>query len=130
MIENLTPKESWALLQENAQAVMIDVRTQIEHSFIGHPPEAIHIAWKEFPGMKLNEDFISQVEKVVKDKETPILLLCRSGQRSLAAGELLNELGYKKVINILEGFEGPLDEHKHRGNQGGWKYHDLPWAQI
>lgn len=130
MIENLSPKESWALLQENSKAIMIDVRTTIEHSFIGHPPEAVHISWKEFPGMKLNEDFVSQVNDVVKDKDRPVLLLCRSGQRSLAAAEVLGEMGYQHLINIVEGFEGPLDENKHRGNLGGWKYHELPWTQI
>ena len=130
MIENLTPKQSWTLLQENSNAVMIDVRTTIEYSFIGHPPEAIHIPWKEFPGMKFNESFLSQVNDLVKDKNSPVLLLCRSGQRSLAAAELLDESGYQNLINIVEGFEGPLDNNKHRGNVGGWKYHQLPWSQI
>jgi rhodanese-related sulfurtransferase len=130
MIENLTPEASWALLQQSAKAIMIDVRTTIEHSFIGHPPEAVHIAWKEYPGMKLNEDFLSQVNNLVKDKNTPVLLLCRSGQRSLAAAELLDESGYFHVVNILEGFEGVLDGNKHRGNIDGWKYHNLPWTQV
>ena len=130
MTKNLSPKESWALLQENSKAIMIDVRTTIEHSFIGHPPEAVHIPWKEFPGMKLNEDFVSQVNDVVKDKDRPVLLLCRSGQRSLAAAEVLGEMGYQHLINIVEGFEGPLDDNRHRGNLGGWKYHELPWTQI
>ena len=130
MTKNLSPKESWALLQENSKAIMIDVRTTIEHSFIGHPPEAVHIPWKEFPGMKLNEDFVSQVNDVVKDKDRPVLLLCRSGQRSLAAAEVLSESGYQHLINIVEGFEGPLDDNRHRGNLGGWKYHELPWTQI
>ena len=130
MTKNLSPKESWALLQENSKAIMIDVRTTIEHSFIGHPPEAVHIPWKEFPGMKLNEDFVSQVNDVVKDKDRPVLLLCRSGQRSLAAAEVLSASGYQHLINIVEGFEGPLDDNRHRGNLGGWKYHELPWTQI
>lgn len=129
MIENLEPKQSWALLQENTASAMIDVRTAIEHSFVGHPPGAIHIAWKEFPEMQVNELFIEQVEKRVTDKNAPLLLLCRSGQRSLAAAKLLEDAGYQYLINISEGFEGILDEKKHRGNIDGWKFHGLPWTQ-
>ncbi len=129
MIENLDPKQSWALLQGNSAAVMIDVRTAIEHSFVGHPPGAIHFAWKEFPGMSVNEQFVAQVEEKVTDKTSPVLLLCRSGVRSVAAAKALEEVGYQRLINIVEGFEGALDDQKHRGNIDGWRFHGLPWTQ-
>lgn len=129
MIENLDPKQSRALLQENSAAVMVDVRTAIEYSFVGHPPGAIHIAWKEFPGMSLNEQFVAQVEETVTDKNSPVLLLCRSGVRSVAAAKALEEAGYQRLINIVEGFEGALDDEKHRGNIDGWRFHGLPWVQ-
>lgn len=129
MIENLDPIQSWALLQNNQSAVLIDVRTAIEHSFVGHPPRAIHVAWKEFPGMQLNNDFVGQVERQASDKTAPILLLCRSGQRSLDAAKALEAAGYQHLVNIVEGFEGPLDDNKHRGNLGGWRFHGLPWEQ-
>ena len=129
MIENLDPKQSWSLLQQNPAAVLIDVRTFIEHSFIGHPPNAVHIAWKEFPGMQLNSGFVDQVQKRVPDKNAPILLLCRSGLRSLDAAKALEANGYQHLINILQGFEGALDADKHRGNIDGWRFHDLPWQQ-
>ncbi len=129
MIENLNPEKSWEFLQKNPSAVMVDVRTAIEHSFVGHPPEAIHIAWKEFPEMHLNTHFVAQVEENITNKENPILLLCRSGQRSLAAAKMLEVAGYQALINIQEGFEGSLDNKKHRGNIDGWKFHDLPWTQ-
>ncbi len=129
MIENLNPKQSWALLQDNPMAVMIDVRTAIEHSFVGCPLNSIHIAWKEFPGMQLNESFVAQVEEKVSDKSIPVLLLCRSGVRSVAAATALEAAGFEKLINIVEGFEGALDEEKHRGNIDGWRFHGLPWEQ-
>ncbi len=129
MIDNLDPKQSWQFMQDNPGAVMVDVRTAIEHSFVGHPPGAVPIAWKEFPGMQPNSAFIDQVEDTVPDKNTPILLLCRSGQRSLDAAKALEGKGYRYLVNIVEGFEGPLDENKHRGNLGGWRFHGLPWEQ-
>jgi len=129
MIENLNPKQSWALLQENSAAVMVDVRTAIEHSFVGCPPNAIHIAWKEFPAMQANEQFVAQVEEKVIDKNAPVLLLCRSGVRSVAAANALEAAGFTRLINIVEGFEGALDDDKHRGNIDGWRFHGLPWQQ-
>lgn len=129
MIENLNPKKSWAFLQQNSSAVLIDVRTQIEHSFVGHPPGAIHIAWKEFPSMQSNGQFIEQVVAKVDDKMVPILLLCRSGTRSLTAANTLQKAGYQHLINISEGFEGDLDTEQHRGNINGWRFHGCPWIQ-
>lgn len=129
MIENLDPVQAWELLQQNSDAVMVDVRTKVEHSFVGHPSGAIHIPWKEFPDWQVNPKFISEVKREVHDINAPILLLCRSGQRSLDAAKALEEAGYQLLINIDGGFEGPLDENKHRGNLGGWRFHGLPWEQ-
>lgn len=129
MIENLDPKQSWNLLQSNSAAVLIDVRTFIEHSFVGHPPSAQHVAWKEFPGMQLNPAFIEQVQQKVPDKTVPVLLLCRTGVRSVEAAKALEQAGYQHLVNIVEGFEGALDADKHRGNIDGWRFHGLPWQQ-
>ena len=59
-----------------------------------------------------------------------MLLICRSGKRSVEAGELLVNEGFTAVYNIDEGFEGELDEHHHRSSIGGWRYHGLPWEQC
>ncbi len=130
MIENLDPKQSFALMQENPNAVMIDVRSKMEHTFVGRPVcNIVHVAWKEFPDWQINQQFVAQVSQVVVDKATPILLLCRSGVRSLEAANLLEKSGFTQLINILEGFEGNLDAAKHRSTTGGWRFHGLPWEQ-
>ena len=129
MIENLEPRRAWELLQQYTDAVLVDVRTKVEHAFVGHPLGASHIAWKEAPDWQVNPKFVAEVEKLVPDKNAPILLLCRSGQRSLDAAKALEEAGFRRLINIVDGFEGPLDQHNHRGNLGGWRFNDLPWAQ-
>ncbi len=129
MIENLNPQQSFTFMQQNPTAVLIDVRTTMEHHFVGHPLNAQHIAWKEALDWLENPEFVTEVEKVVSDKQQPILLLCRSGQRSLAAANALENAGYVHLINVAEGFEGDLDANKQRGNLGGWRYHNLPWAQ-
>ena len=57
-----------------------------------------------------------------------VLLLCRSGVRSVAAAKRATELGLQ-AYNILEGFEGDPDHLGHRGTQGGWRRAGLPWRQ-
>lgn len=129
MIENLTPQQCWNLLQQNPAAVLVDVRTKMEHLFVGHPPGAVHIAWKEAPDWQLNPNFITEVTHKVPDRSTPILLLCRSGQRSLDAALALEAIGYENLINIADGFEGALDAFKQRGKHSGWRFSGLPWQQ-
>jgi rhodanese-related sulfurtransferase len=129
MIENLEPQQAWDLLQQNSKAVLIDVRTKVEHGFVGHPLGAVHIAWKEAPDWQINPEFVAEVIQVVPDRNSPILLLCRSGQRSLDAAKTLEKAGYQRLINIEGGFEGPLDQDNHRGNLGGWRFCGLPWQQ-
>ncbi len=60
----------------------------------------------------------------------PIVLICRSGKRSLEAGRFLLEDGLNEVYHISEGFEGDLDEQHHRSTLGGWRYAGLPWEQC
>lgn len=129
MIKNLDPRQAWDLLQEDANAVLVDVRTKVEHSFVGHPPKAIPIPWKEAPEWQVNPQFVAEVKKAAPDLQAPVLLLCRSGQRSLDAANALQDAGYQLLVNIVDGFEGPLDENQHRGNRGGWRFLGLPWQQ-
>lgn len=143
-VQSIPPKQAWQLLQDNPKAVLIDVRSKMEHLFIGHPKGAIHIPWIDEPDWKVNAEFFAvQVRRVVlggiivdhEDENNPIdsvpiLLICRSGVRSLEAGKVLVQDGFESVYNVLEGFEGPLDADKHRSTLGGWRFHELPWEQC
>jgi rhodanese-related sulfurtransferase len=129
MIENLSPQQSWELLHQNTSAVLVDVRTLMEHVYVGHPIGAVHIPWKEAPGWEINTNFVADVQKLVANLDAPVLLLCRSGQRSLSAAQALENAGYRHLVNIVDGFEGPLDADKHRNSMGGWRFCDLPWEQ-
>ena len=60
----------------------------------------------------------------------PVVLICRSGNRSDEAGKLLIEHGFKHVYNIVHGFEGELDDDHHRSTVTGWRFDGLPWEQC
>jgi sulfur dioxygenase len=108
-------------------AVLIDVRTDAEREWVGFVPDAVALAWKQWPGMAMNAHFDEGIRAVVPPGKKAVLL-CRSGVRSMAAAKRAHELGIE-AYNILEGFEGDPDEHAHRGHKGGWRRHGLPWRQ-
>ena len=123
---DVTPQQAWAWAQAG-QAVLVDVRTDAERSWVGQVPGAAAVAWKQWPGMALNSDFDAQLQAAAPAGAT-LVLLCRSGVRSVAAARRATELGYR-AYNILEGFEGDANEQGQRGQRGGWRYHGLPWQQ-
>ncbi len=128
-ILNLKPPAAWQYMQEHPEAVLIDVRTTCEHLFVGRPVGAVLVPLKDGLPMTPNPNFVTMVKEAVPDPATPILFLCRSGHRSMEAAKIMAQQGYRTLINIDEGFEGPLDENKHRGTLGGWRFHGLPWEQ-
>lgn len=124
---SVKPQDAWTLFQAG-DAVLIDVRTAEERKFVGHVPETKHVAWMTGLSLSRNPRFVKELEAKV-GKEAVVLLLCRSGKRSAAAAEAAAKGGFKNVFNILEGFEGDLDEQQRRGAFNGWRSAGLPWIQ-
>jgi rhodanese-related sulfurtransferase len=137
---DLSPKEAWELLSKDQRAVLVDVRSQPEWSFVGQPDltalgkRPLSISWQLWsavprPGMVPNPAFAADVEAAVSEKEAPLIFLCRSGVRSKSAAVALAARGYRHCYNLAGGFEGPHDSAKHRGAVTGWKAAGLPWIQ-
>jgi sulfur dioxygenase len=112
---------------QQGEAALVDVRTDAERDWVGFVPGAVALAWKQWPGMVMNAAFDEAIKEAVP-AGMKVVLLCRSGVRSIAAARRATELGLE-AYNILEGFEGDADEHGHRGHKGGWRFHGLPWRQ-
>lgn len=123
---DVSPALAWQWVQEG-RAVLVDVRTDAEREWVGQVPGAVPVAWKQWPGMALNPAFDAQIREAAAGG-LPLVLLCRSGVRSVAAARRATELGLV-AYNILEGFEGDPDSHAHRGRKGGWRLRGLPWRQ-
>jgi len=90
------PEETWSGLADKPGAILVDVRTNAEWSFVGIPDlspvnkQAMLIEWKQFPTMSQNEDFASTLmENLNGTAPTDVYFLCRSGVRSLAAAALM-----------------------------------------
>lgn len=122
---DVSPELAWQWVQAG-EAVLVDVRTDAEREWVGFVPGALPLAWKQWPGMAMNPEFDAQLRAASGSKK--VVLLCRSGVRSIAAAKRATELGLE-AYNILEGFEGDPDADAHRGQKGGWRFRGLPWRQ-
>jgi rhodanese-related sulfurtransferase len=132
---DLDPAESYRLLSDDPAAVLVDVRTRAEWSYVGGPDLAalgrpvVQVEWVSFPNGVRNESFLAELAAAGVPKQAPVLFLCRSGVRSVAAAEAATAAGYARAYNILQGFEGNPDGAGHRGTTSGWKVAGLPWLQ-
>lgn len=132
-VKTLSPKEAYQFLHDHPSALLVDVRSHMEFLFVGHPAGAIDIPWIDEPDWKPNPQFITLVRQAMlggAGGAAPVVLICRSGVRSLEAGKALVEAGINDVYNVAEGFEGQLDDTHHRSSVGGWRFHGLPWEQC
>lgn len=123
----VTPSEAHALMQAGI-ATIVDVRTRFEAEYVGRIAGTPLIEWRPLGAPEPNQRFIEQLD-ALPDKRENLLFLCRSGVRSHAAAAAATEAGHRHAFNILEGFEGNLDEEQHRGTRDGWRKAGLPWIQ-
>jgi rhodanese-related sulfurtransferase len=125
------------MLNDNPQAVLVDVRTDAEWRFVGVPDlssigrDVVYIEWNTSQGQR-NQNFLAELKEQVPDaadgQERPVVFLCRSGNRSIGAAEAATEAGIAPAYNVLDGFEGNLNAEGHRG-ETGWRAIGLPWKQ-
>ncbi|MDX5368055.1 MAG: rhodanese-like domain-containing protein [Alphaproteobacteria bacterium] len=138
-VENLTAQAAWDLLTSDPDAQLIDVRTRAEWTFVGIPDLAgvrrqpILVEWQVFPSMEVTPGFTAVLDQALLEKgvpeNAPLLFLCRSGGRSMAAAQAMAGHRAGRLVNISDGFEGPTDAEGHRGAVAGWKASGLPWRQ-
>ncbi len=137
-LTQINPKQASELIQKEPNVVFVDVRSDMEYLFIGHPKGAVNIPWIDEPDFVINPHFVRDIRKLIlggvidspEHHAAPVLLICRSGKRSEEAGNLLIENGFKRVYNIEHGFEGELNDEHHRSTLGGWRFENLPWEQC
>jgi len=131
---DVDPSQAYAELQAEADAVLVDVRTSAEWSYVGLPDltrigkRVVFVEWQHFPDGTLNGTFVEQLRGAGVLEGAPVYFLCRSGVRSAAAAKAATVAGLGPADNVSDGFEGPLGRDGHR-DVAGWKAAGLPWRQ-
>ncbi len=136
---DIDPKLAWEVLSNERGAVLVDVRTSAEWNFVGLADlssvgkQPLTIEWQSLPTMARNPNFDSEVKEVLTQlnatPDSAVIFICRSGARSRDAAISLTRQGFRRCYNLAGGFEGDLDETRHRGARSGWKFCGLPWKQ-
>jgi rhodanese-related sulfurtransferase len=132
---DISTTEAWSQLANDPNALLIDVRTQPEWTFVGSPDlgkldkRPLFVSWQLYPEMSVNERFADELRSQGVKPGQALYFLCRSGARSRAAAKAMTAVGLGPCYNIAGGFEGDLDGEKHRGRLGGWKAAGLAWLQ-
>lgn len=125
------------MMQSDPGVVLIDVRSDMEFLMIGHPKGAVNVPLIDAPDWTVNEQFVANVRKALLGRVSsryrsanPVLLICRSGNRSQQAAALLSEEGVREIHIVEGGFEGPLNDTHQRNTVSGWRFEGLPWEQC
>ncbi len=132
---DVSVREAWDMLEKDAGAVLVDVRTDPEWRYVGLPDlselekRTVCVNWQTYPDLALNPAFAEDIEVNGIGPDQTLLIICRSGIRSRHAAVALTARGYTRCYNVAGGFEGPHDEDRHRGARDGWKAAGLPWRQ-
>ncbi|MEP6607771.1 MAG: rhodanese-like domain-containing protein [Burkholderiaceae bacterium] len=142
----LSPKQAQQFVRaQKGKVLFVDVRTRAEAQFLGMatPVDAL-IPYVEFQDFMTDwdetrnfyrlepfSDFVPEVGRRLQAKgltqDDPVVLICRSGERSSRAADLLANSGYSRVYTVVYGFEGELSDAGRR-NLNGWKNAGLPWS--
>lgn len=138
-VDDVDVEATWQGLVSRPKSQLIDVRTRAEWTYVGLPDlgsigkRPVLVEWQTFPDQAVDPRFIERLAGELKalgvEKDDELFFICRSGGRSLAAAKAMAELGYRACHNVAGGFEGPLDNDRHRGSVSGWKAAGLPWLQ-
>lgn len=130
---DITPQQSWTLLAENPEAVLVDCRTESEWRWVGVPDlsglgrDVVFVQWHDNAGQR-NSSFVADLAAAGITGNQPVVFLCRSGGRSLAAAQEATAAGISPSYNMIDGFEGQVGADGHRGHSG-WRASGLPWKQ-
>jgi len=134
-VPDVSPRAAWQELAHDPDAMLVDVRTDAEWTFVGVPDldplgkQLVLIPWQVYPSMQPNGAFTEQLRRAGASPASKLYFICRSGARSLAAGQAAQAAGFPNAYNVADGFEGPVGSDGHRGQVAGWKADGLPWMQ-
>jgi rhodanese-related sulfurtransferase len=138
-VDEVDVASTWSTLQGNPRSQLVDVRTRAEWTYVGIPDlgalgkRAVLVEWQTFPDQSVDPRFADRLAQELQalgvQLDDDLFFICRSGSRSLAAAKAMASAGYRACHNVSEGFEGPLDDDRHRGTLSGWKATGLPWQQ-
>lgn len=103
-VKELMPWDVEALSQSNSELLLLDIREECEYA-------SFHIAHSMLVPRGILEsaceaEYEDAVPELIAAREREIVVVCRSGNRSILAAQTLQWLGYKNVQSMQTGLRG------------------------
>jgi rhodanese-related sulfurtransferase len=98
-VKELSIEEARRRLEQNREAVLVDVREDAEWQ-AGHAAEAVHL------GRGVLE---RDLERTFPDNRTELILYCGGGYRSVLAAATAQEMGYRNVFSLAGGYKAMVN---------------------
>jgi rhodanese-related sulfurtransferase len=114
-ITEMMPWDAEEFLESNPQTLIVDIRETHEYDTM-HIPDSINVP----RGILENAcewGFEETEPELVQARQRPVLLACRSGNRTTLAAFTLQMMGYEQVISLKTGLRG-------------WSDYELPLVDI
>ncbi len=100
LVKELPAEDVKAQLGQKSKFVLIDVREDSEWAK-GHLPQAVH----------LSKGVIERdIENLIPDRSTPLILYCGGGYRSILAAQNLQNMGYSNVRSMIGGYRAWIEK--------------------
>jgi rhodanese-related sulfurtransferase len=132
---DIEPRDAYERLRVDVDAVLVDVRTEPEWTYVGTPDLAeigqtvVGVTWTSGTEANQTSLFLAALRSAGVTEGQTVLFICRSGARSRLAAIVATAANYPNAYNVTHGFEGPHNDDGHRGSTSGWKADRLPWRQ-
>jgi len=116
-VVEIMPWDAAILAQENPDLLILDVREADEFATM-HIKDSLHVP-RGILESACEWDYEETKPELVKARERQILVVCRSGNRSLLAAYVLQRLGFSRVLSLKTGLRGWKDDEQPLQNAAG-----------
>ncbi len=124
-VDELFPWDLEEQLEQEPDTILLDVREQDEYDG-AHIDASMHVP-RGILEQACEWNYAETIPELVNARNRPVVVICRSGNRSVLAAENMRKLGYKNVTSLKTGIKGWNDSDMPLINKDGQEV-DPDWA--
>ena len=106
-VDEIFPWDLEEKLESDEKPILLDVREPYEFDAM-HIQGALNVP-RGILETACEYDYEDTVPELVKARDKEIVIICRSGNRSVFAAEVMQQMGYKNVVSLKTGMRGWSD---------------------
>ncbi len=103
-VQEIQPWDLSKQVMTDGVLILLDVREAVEFNTL-HIPGSIHVP-RGILEQSCEWDYDETVPELAGGREAEIVVICRSGYRSVLAADLMQQMGFKRVVSLKSGIKG------------------------